>query len=324
MAKSKKVNKWDAAPESIGKLKHDLRFLLDRLEVRTYDIDDPEYKELVDEIFKGLDKTLDDFNELEARHQKDIGLISQYEEENKKLQTDYCDIIEMDLNQRYHKRFNDLKSKLEAKDKECTELRESNELCMKAHLRLIDESTELTTENAELRSQCEFKDDALQKMIKEVAELEKEKIDLEVQLAQSDELRYRAAKYAWTIKTVLKKASFSPGHVAEELRFVARKSTTPKDVQERWEGYADELLGEHSKLIDKINQLEEKNEELKVENNNLTTDNKRLNDAVEAWFNMFNDMRHKRDDLKKGYEKLKETNISLRRTVNILDEGGYF
>lgn len=78
-----KVSKWKAAPESIGKLKHDLSFLLDKLEVRTYDVDDPEYKELVDEIFKGLDKALNDYNELEAKHNTDCGLISQYAENEK-------------------------------------------------------------------------------------------------------------------------------------------------------------------------------------------------------------------------------------------------
>lgn len=129
-------------------------------------------------IYVALDEALDRFNELEARHQKDTGMISEYEEENKKLhlnisnanafykklQTEYCDIIEMDLNQRYHKRFNDLKSKLETKDKECSELRESNELCMKAHLRLIDESAELVTENTKLKEENAYLKDKCEKL----------------------------------------------------------------------------------------------------------------------------------------------------------------
>ena len=225
-------------------------------------------------IYVYLDEALDRFNELEARHQKDTGMISEYEEENKDLKseldikTDECDA----LISRVFKQ-DDEYTKLEA---EAKKLRENNELCMKAHLRLLDESTKLATENEELRSKCESKDDALKKMIHEVAELEKEKIDLEVRLSQSDELRYRNAKCAWAIKTVLKKASYSPGHVAEELRFMARKSTTPKDVQERWEEYADELLGEHSKLVDKINRLEKKNEELSSQVSSLKEKNDKL------------------------------------------------
>lgn len=194
-------------------------------------------------IYVALDEALDRFNELEARHQKDTGLISEYEEENKNLKseldikTDECD----DLISRVFKQ-DDEYTKLEA---EAKKLRENNELCMKAHLRLLDESTKLEAENARLRDRCE-------------------------------ELTYRNAKYAWAIKTVLKKASYSPGHVGKELRFMARHSTTPKDVFERWEVIADELLGEHSKLVDKINRLEKKNEELSSQVSSLKEKNDKL------------------------------------------------
>lgn len=129
---------------------------------------------------------------------------------------------------------------------------------------VLDDYNKLEEESKKLLENSELYLKAHLKLCKEVTELEKEKIDLEVRMDQSDDLRYRAAKYAWAIKTILKKATFSPGHVAEELRFMARKSTTPKDIQERWEGYADEFLGEHSKLVDKINRLEKKNEELET------------------------------------------------------------
>lgn len=175
-----KVSKWDAAPESIGKVKHDLTFLLDRLEVRTYDVDDPEYKELVDDIFKSLDKALDDYNELEAKYQKQCGMISDYAEENARL-----------------KRKNE-----------------------KASNNIID--------------------------------------------------------------------------LLDKLR-LALKDTAQHECEE---------------LDKKFKELEKENKDLKKENNNLTSDNKRLRDAVEAWFNMFIDVRHKRDFLKKEYEKLKEINKS--------------
>jgi chromosome segregation ATPase len=221
-----------------------------------------EAMDAVRDIYAALDDVLGRFNKLEELDiTKDTGMISQYEEENRNLKseldikTDECDA----LISRVFKQ-DDEYTKLEAENKE---LRETNGLIPHIHRKLWDESVRITMENEELCSKCESKEDALKKMIHEVAELEKEKIDLEVRLAQSDELRYRAAKYAWAIKTVLKKASYSPGHVAEELRFMAKKSTTPKDVFERWEVIANELLGEHSKLIDKINRLEKENKDLK-------------------------------------------------------------
>lgn len=197
-------------------------------------------------IYVYLDEALDHFNELEARHQKDTGLISEYEEENKKL-----------------------KGYLDIKKDECDDL-------ISRVIRQDIEYAKLETENEDLRSKCDSKEEALQKMIKEIVELEGEKIELEVKLAQSDELRYRNAKYAWAIKTILKKATYSPSHVGEELRFMARKSTTPKDIFERWEGIADELLGEHSKLVDKIEWLEKKNEKLSSQVSGLKGENDKL------------------------------------------------
>lgn len=359
-------------------------------------------------IYVALDEALDRFNELEARHQKDTGMISEYEEENKNLKS------ELDIKTEEY-------TKLES---EANKLRENNELCMKAHLRLLDESTKLATENEELRSKCETKEDALKKMIHEVAELEKEKIKLEDQLVQQkrlevqarvnasnastykseikqvielaksygliiyddrkdaisddvvnigmcghyyvldsdikneinrlknnndylrdrcEELAFRSSKYTWAIKTILKKATYSPGHVAEELRFMARPSTTQKDVFERWEGIADELLGDHSKLVDKINRLEKKNEELSSQVSSLKEENDKLKDTLlsilkkletkvglcrvhllDSYENRATLIMVEYDRLLIKYEKLKETNKSLRRTIRILDGEGYF
>ena len=225
--KVNKVDKWDKgiADESLWQAKKSVDMFLcgysSMLSIEALDA--------VRTIYVFLDEALDHFNELEARHQKDTGMISEYEEENKSLKSeldiknDECDA----LISRVFKQ-DDEYTKLEA---EAKKLRENNEHCMKAHLRLLDESTKIEAENARLRDRCE-------------------------------ELVYRNAKYAWAIKTILKKASYSPGHVGKELRFMARKSTTPKDVFECWEVIADELLGEHSKLVDKINRLEKKNDKL--------------------------------------------------------------
>lgn len=77
-----------------------------------------------------------------------------------------------------------------------------------------------------------------------------------------------------------------------------------------YEDRANLIAVEHDKLLIKYVKLKKENDELKVENNNLTTDNRRLNDAVESW--------HKEN------KKLKDMVKSLRRTVRILDEEGYF
>lgn len=232
-----KVDKWCAgvADESLWQAKKSVDIFLccysPMLSIEALDA--------VRTIYVALDEALDRFNELEARHQKDTGLISEYEEENKKL-----------------------KGYLDIKKDECDDL--------------ISRVIRQDIEYAKLETENDDKDDALKKMIKEIVELEGEKIELEVKLAQSDELRYRNAKYAWAIKTILKKATYSPSHVGEELRFMARKSTTPKDVFERWEGIADELLGEHSKLVDKIEWLEKKNEKLSSQVSGLKEENDKL------------------------------------------------
>ena len=286
--KVNKVSKWEAAPVSIKNLRNYIsESWINYAAPPCCPPLDPSCQDSICEsMMTLLESVLDDYNELEAKHQKDAGMISEYEEENKKL-------------------------------------RDSNELCMKAHLRLIDESTELASENAELRSECESKEAEIRDLeaqasvnasrheseLKQVIELAKsygiiirdERKDakpdnainigmcgyyyvLDEQIKNKyaflkyrcNELSYRNAKYAWVIKTILKKASYSPGHIAEELRFMARPSTTPKDVFERWEGIADELLGEHSKLVDKINRLEKKNEELSSQVSNLKEKNDKL------------------------------------------------
>lgn len=81
MAKSKKVNKWEAAPESI-KLLHNAFIAFNTLS----------YEELDDKVdWDELDELLVDvlakYNELEAKHNADCGLISKLEEENKAYET---------------------------------------------------------------------------------------------------------------------------------------------------------------------------------------------------------------------------------------------
>ena len=70
---TKKVSKWDAAPESIKNMRELVNALYDPLP----DEQNP--------IIDALSKVLDDYNELEAKHQSDCGLISDYAEENARL-----------------------------------------------------------------------------------------------------------------------------------------------------------------------------------------------------------------------------------------------
>lgn len=78
--KVNKVSKWDAAPESIKEMHDIITGVCDVL--IDYDDDNKCEKMMVD----ALSKVLDDYNELEAKHNTDCGLISQYEEENRIMQ----------------------------------------------------------------------------------------------------------------------------------------------------------------------------------------------------------------------------------------------
>lgn len=81
MAKSKKVNKWEAAPESI-KLLHNAFTAFNTLSYEELDdkVDWDELDELLVDVLKA-------YNELEAKHNADCGLISKLEEENKSYKT---------------------------------------------------------------------------------------------------------------------------------------------------------------------------------------------------------------------------------------------
>ena len=69
---TKKISKWDAAPKSIKNMQEIVNALYDPLP----DEQNP--------IIDALSKVLDDYNELEAKYQKQCGMISEYEEERQK------------------------------------------------------------------------------------------------------------------------------------------------------------------------------------------------------------------------------------------------
>lgn len=81
MAKSKKVNKWEAAPESIRKL-HDAFTAFNTMSYEELDdkVDWDELDELLVDVLRA-------YNELEAKHNADCGLISKLEEEVKSYKT---------------------------------------------------------------------------------------------------------------------------------------------------------------------------------------------------------------------------------------------
>lgn len=81
MAKSKKVNKWEAAPENI-KLLHNAFTAFN-----TMSYDELDDKVDWDELDGLLAVVLKEYNELEAKHNADCGLISKLEEENKTYET---------------------------------------------------------------------------------------------------------------------------------------------------------------------------------------------------------------------------------------------
>lgn len=78
-----KVNKWDygVVDMSLWHLKDEFDALVDKLN-GVYGIDVFEIEELTGDTYSSMDKVLERFNELEAVHQKECGMISDYAEEN--------------------------------------------------------------------------------------------------------------------------------------------------------------------------------------------------------------------------------------------------
>jgi hypothetical protein len=96
----KKVSKWEAAPKSIKDLYFAIGGLFDGLS----SVIDPEEADNEDKaLIDLLARVLDDYNELEAKHQKDTGMISEYEEENRNfkseldIKTDVCNALQNDI-----------------------------------------------------------------------------------------------------------------------------------------------------------------------------------------------------------------------------------
>lgn len=131
MAKSKKVNKWDAAPECI-RLLHNAFSAFNTMSYE--ELDD---KVDWDELDEWLVDVLDDYNKLEAKHNADCGLISKLEEENKKYETlaaglhNDADELERTINNleemvEYHK--GEVKKLVEAAD--MVRDKHENDVCM--------------------------------------------------------------------------------------------------------------------------------------------------------------------------------------------------
>lgn len=86
MAKSKKVNKWEAAPEGIRNLHNAFTAF------NTMSYDELDDKVDWDELDELLVDVLKEYNELEAKHNADCGLISKLEVENKYCKEDIEDL----------------------------------------------------------------------------------------------------------------------------------------------------------------------------------------------------------------------------------------
>lgn len=185
------ISKRDAAPRNMGTLFTYINLVIGMACSLP--------SEIRDKLYDLMGKTLDEYNELEARHQKDTGMISQYEEENRNLKseldikTDECDALisrvfkQDDEYTKLNEELYEVKKEREDLVKKCAELEKENTFNKKMQTEYCDIiearlNQQYHNKFNDLKSKCESKDDALQKMIKEVAELEKEKIDLEKEL----------------------------------------------------------------------------------------------------------------------------------------------
>lgn len=76
-----KVSKWEAAPKNMGSLFTYIELVIGMACCLP--------QEIHDNFYDLMDKTLDDYNELEAKYQESCGMISQYEEENRILREEW-------------------------------------------------------------------------------------------------------------------------------------------------------------------------------------------------------------------------------------------
>lgn len=363
----KKVSKWGVAPKSIKDLYFAINGVFDGLSsIIDPEEADNEEKALIDL----LARVLDDYNELEAKHQKDTGMISEYAEENARLKQ---------KNEKASNNIRDLRQVLEENDI-ATYLNPVTVSWGVANIALHKKTEHFNTQLDNLReklkeaekskenwiahyhdmsdicSRDEDDSEMLQAILREdgyTIEYDGDIDDETIRCQDSFDLRKETTQdkvtYQYGRWTLIRPSKFSEAKAnadAASLRNQCsrhivlldklRGTLEDKGIHCEWNEAAFNwnLINtaniceswsckQHSVTITRVAQLQRDIENLKKENNNLTTDNKRLSNAVEAWFDMFNDMRHKRDLLKKEYEKLKETNKSLRRTVNILDREDY-
>lgn len=121
------------------------------------------------------------------------------------------------------------------------------------------------------------------------------------------QVKYRLDSFIYNYRNMLSMEAMDAVYdIYKDLENAAGQINKLEDKCKTKDNVLKEMIKAIAELEKEKIDLEVQNDDLKKENNNLTTDTKRLSDAVEAWFNMFNDMRHKRDFLKKEYEKLEE------------------
>lgn len=92
-----KVSKWEAAPENMGSLFTYIELVIGMACCLPHEIHD--------NLYDLMDKTLDEYNELEAKYQESCGMISQYEEENRILREQTKFVKDSDKFRREHDRY---------------------------------------------------------------------------------------------------------------------------------------------------------------------------------------------------------------------------
>lgn len=332
-----KISKWADAPISIKNMRN---YILESW--KNYAAPpccpplDPSCQDSICEsMMTLLESVLDDYNELEARHQESCGMISQYEEENRILR-----------DQRKK-----LTAKLTESEFDLLELKKKYEFQKEKNMELASKNRALGMEISERCKQIHELKDTLEKDRKlaklvgenvvecikygaehgyyEVHPLNRFDIHIEETHVGSIQDRHAIPKIVVRCNNVQTEMERDTAeHECEELnkkvdtvwrandelnRKIKALEKEKIDLEEKLKESGESSMVEIIRLKDRctelaINRLEKEYEKLKVENNNLTTGNKRLNDAVDAW--------------RKENKKLKEMVRSLRRTVDILNGEG--
>jgi flagellar motility protein MotE (MotC chaperone) len=336
---TKKISKWDAAPKSIRMMLSTINGLCDGLTGEGFSCE--EAGELEHLLVSGLEDVLDDYNKLEAKHQLDCGLISDYAEENARLKQ---------KNENASNNIRDLRRVLEEND-------------IATYLNPVTVSWGVA--NVALQKKTEHFNTQLDNLREKLREAEKSKEKWIARYHDMSDICSRDEDDSEMLQAILRKDGYTieyEGDIDDETvrcqdSFNLCKETTQDEVlyqYGRWtlirplnfseaKANADAAIlrnqcSRHIDLLDKLRwALEDKGIYCEWNEAALKWNLRNTANICESWSckhhfdeelrircKEIDDKNKLIDELKEKIETLEKENKSLRRTVKILDGEGYF